>query len=571
MKSDKTQNDGSCINIPCSQVLSCPSFISGRFRFVSKADFFFIALFVFSLVLNLLILNDYLKSPYAQTPVWDAKLYWGWAKKIAAGELLGNNVFHQTPLYPYFLSLIISLFGEKLVYVYIVQSVLSACSTVIIYSIVKKITGQKTAGIIGGLLFALYGMQVFYSMKILPECLAIFLMLLATRLLFEKEKYLLLILSGISLGMLAAGKPHVLLIVPFVPLYFYLFKAQCHWNIIIKKSLCFLVPVACIVGGITLRNYIIGKDFVLISSNGGACFYVGNYIDASGVFSPAISWGGEYMAEDESALAQEMAGEKMKSSEVSKFWFKQGLHFIANNPAKYLKLQTKKLEYIFSGEERSSMYYLYFERAKTTPVFGIAFINFYLLLPVFIIGIITSARLGKIYFLPFAFLLINMAIILIFFYDTRFMLLAMPYWIIFGATGAWQLYSAAGHLKIAEIAKHPLTIILIIAAVLSGGIYIRDRNVQRPDCNMYETLGEIYFEQNKLDAAIKAFAQACYLKKNNWMPLFGVSKVCFRKGRKDLAVKLYNDAFPNLSADFKKIILRDKDLDPIREYIGRKD
>jgi 4-amino-4-deoxy-L-arabinose transferase-like glycosyltransferase len=82
-----------------------------------------------------------------------------WAQEIAAGNWLGNIIFHQAPLYPYFLALLMLLFGKHLFLVYLVQAVFSASSTLLVYSIAKKIQGSAAVGVIAGLLFAFYDFQ----------------------------------------------------------------------------------------------------------------------------------------------------------------------------------------------------------------------------------------------------------------------------------------------------------------------------------------------------------------------------------------------------------------------------
>ena len=110
-------------------------------------------------------------------------------------------------------------------------------------------------------------------------------------------------------------------------------------------------------------------------------------------------------------------------------------------------------------------------------------------------------------------------------------------------------------------------LILFLGLALSYFIFAFDQKVKKPDWHMQMTLGDIYLDLNDLDAALKAYTQSSYLKQNDWMPIFGVCKVYFLKNKKELSAQLYNEAFPNLNADFKKLILRDKDLDPVRQYI----
>jgi len=532
-----------------------------------------ILLLCISLAVNMAVLSDYRESPFSKVPEWDANLYWKWAQRIVAGDWVGTTIFHQAPLYPYFLSILLLVFGKHLVSVYIVQAILGTLSVVLVYSITKDLARSKCAGIGSALLFAFYGLQVFYNTKILSECLSVFLLLLSTRLLlcnaFSAKRASA---AGIVFGLLFIAKPHFMLAMPVVIPYLFLkFLKGKKDNL--RRSLAavvlFLLPVTAIVGSVTVRNFLVGKDFVLISSNGGENFFIGNNEKGNGTYAlvAGISPDIEYQNEDVNAVAESRTGHRMKRSEASSYWFHQGMSFIIHNPMKFMALEWIKFKYMFSGAERSTMYYMYFEKQNITGSLHIPFVNFYLLFPFFFAGFFVAVAHWRTFILPFVFLSANMLNILLFFYDTRFMLLSMPYWAVFGGLAIGHIGKILKNDGFPKALKQPCIIALLLCAGLSCFIYTCDMKVKKPDWHMHMTLGEIYLDLNDLDAALSAYTQSSYLKQDDWMPVFGVSKVHFRKGNKDVAAQLYNKAFPNLNADFKRLILRDKDLDPIRQYI----
>ena len=65
------------------------------------------------------------------------------------------------------------------------------------------------------------------------------------------------------------------------------------------------------------------------------------------------------------------------------------------------------------------------------------------------------------------------------------------------------------------------------------------------------------------------FSKSSQMAANNWEAEIGVAKVVFALGKKDVAVKLYQEAFPNLDKDRQTSILRDNDLDALRQYSGK--
>ena len=125
-----------------------------------------------------------------------------------------------------------------------------------------------------------------------------------------------------------------------------------------KRVAAFCAPLCIIVGAVTLRNYVIADDFVLISSNGGENLYIGNNPNAAGVFSLVEGLSGdiEYQNEEATTLAATNIGRSVKRSEVSNYWLHEAMSFVRNQPRAFVKLLAKKLSFVFSGTERSTMY-----------------------------------------------------------------------------------------------------------------------------------------------------------------------------------------------------------------------
>ena len=57
---------------------------------------------------------QYHASPLNGYYVLDHQYYLEWARRIAAGDLLGDAVFEQTPLYPYLLAASFRAWGERM-------------------------------------------------------------------------------------------------------------------------------------------------------------------------------------------------------------------------------------------------------------------------------------------------------------------------------------------------------------------------------------------------------------------------------------------------------------------------
>ena len=66
----------------------------------------FFGIFAIALLVRALHLWQLHGSLVFDTLMGDARSYDAWARRIAAGDWLGTEVFYQAPLYPYFLGTI---------------------------------------------------------------------------------------------------------------------------------------------------------------------------------------------------------------------------------------------------------------------------------------------------------------------------------------------------------------------------------------------------------------------------------------------------------------------------------
>src|SRR5215831_1815890 len=81
-----------------------------------------------ALAVRLWHLHQILPAPFYDLLIGDAAAYDDRARAIASGNWLGDQVFYQAPLYPYFMAVLYSLAGRSVSIVRYVQAVLGAIS-----------------------------------------------------------------------------------------------------------------------------------------------------------------------------------------------------------------------------------------------------------------------------------------------------------------------------------------------------------------------------------------------------------------------------------------------------------
>ncbi len=329
-----------------------------------------------------------LNNPYYSIVSMDSAVYLNWAQVILEEGWLGTEIFYRAPFYPYLLSIIFWFAPNNLLAVYIMQLGMSICSVVLIYSIGKRIYCERADLIAAG--FSLvYSPLTFFETKILPTITGIFRGLLSsyflTRAEQEKKWYYWMGVAA-TLGVAAICRPNYLLMIPLIIFGILVVHRKQLRETPIPILILILVPSA-IIGTVTPRNYVVGKDFVLISANAGITFAQGNNPWARGSIAVIPGFSGEVTNQrhEETQIAERVTGRKLKPSEVNTFWFKWGLTFIQKKPLEYLRLLLYKGAILFNNHELGSNYLLDVDKV-VTPWLRLAFLPFGFIMAWAVIG-----------------------------------------------------------------------------------------------------------------------------------------------------------------------------------------
>ena len=196
---------------------------------------------------------------------------------LAEGNWLGRGQgpFWQPPLYPYFLGVIKLVFSESFYYVSrFAQALIGSLTCVLLYLVGRRLFGSGV-GFIGGLIAAAYGPLIYFDARLLPAGLATFFTLVSLLLLMravERPTKSIFTAAGFALGLASLTAAILASLIPGVAIWlFYWLRKKAALAVV-----AFLLGAMLAIAPVTLRNYIIGGDFVPISYNGGVNFYIGN-------------------------------------------------------------------------------------------------------------------------------------------------------------------------------------------------------------------------------------------------------------------------------------------------------
>lgn len=461
---------------------------------IKRETLFLIAVIALSLIIRLIYIWQYHDSAYWGSLTVDAKFHYLWAKSIAGGDILGSQVFFRAPFYPYFLAFCHLIFGGKLLGIIIIQNLIGIISFLLVYKLAKEVFGLKCAMIASILYLFTFDFFFFESELLLDFMLAFFLPLFILTI-FKADKankkYLWL-LGGLILGLAAATRPTVLILLGIIPLFYlnpgskvFKFKA---WalNIVflILGSVIILLPIA-------IRNAAVGDEFTAVPTQGGINFYIGNNPDANGwsaAMPPPLGQFWQYA--DCKHIAETETGRDMKPSGVSRFWFSKGIDFWLESPSQALMLNLKKAYLLFSSQAISNNRNIPQFRERIV-ISKVLVISWWLLFPFGLMGMIGGLRRNPRACLILFFIILYSIIIVIFFVTSRFRLPLLPFWIIFASRGI----TFTGEL----ILRRKLKTLIISAAVIILGFLFSISNLYKIDFS--NPLQELYSEGNRQFAA----------------------------------------------------------------------
>jgi 4-amino-4-deoxy-L-arabinose transferase-like glycosyltransferase len=311
-----------------------------------------VLIFAVALAFRLLYLRESSVEPAFNLFYMDAEYHLEWAKALATGawvppyDSLRAAPFFRAPLYPHFLAGLFSVFGVNTVAARIVQIVIGSASCALAYGVAARCFGQRV-GVVAGLLCSVYWVLAYFDAELLLPVLLVFLALLGFLLAFaavERRSLFRIAGSGLAFGLFAITRPNILAFFPFAVLWVSRMARGAAGRRAALFALLFTVLFALPPAAVTVRNRLVGDDWVLVSSQGGVNFYIGNNARSNGmeavVPGTRQTWWGGY--EDTVRMAEESAGRPLRSSEVSAYWFRRAFEDIRESPGHWLRLTLRK-------------------------------------------------------------------------------------------------------------------------------------------------------------------------------------------------------------------------------------
>jgi len=462
--------------------------------------------------------------------LYDARYYDLLARRIVAGEGLSDEVYFMAPAYPYFLAGIYRVFGGlspetahedsdyggEIVAAAYVQCVLGAVICLAIFMLALR-AGGTLAGVLAGFGAACYGVFIAQD-GLLMATQFITLVNVVALLVFQQaarsRRSAWWILAGVLLGACIWAHGTALLLLPFLAAWIAFAVPSTGWRQRIGRVTAMLVPALLCVAAATIRNYVVGHDLVLLTSNSGMNFFIGNNPDATGSFRPLPA---DLAALPGAVQAWHLTGQTRKPSdpppsEVSRRLMQRGLEFVRTQPARWAGLLWLKFRLFWNAVEVGvgDQYYFYrqFSRVLRLPL-----LSFGTVAPLGLLGVICTARRWRELSLFYIWLGVQAAAYTLFFVTSRYRLVAVACLLVLaGVQVQWWVTS----LRARRWGRVAASVALLAGIAVFVHLRLDGFTPQRGWGEQYQSLGMRLAQMGRAAEARQAFEQALTHDFSRW-------------------------------------------------------
>jgi 4-amino-4-deoxy-L-arabinose transferase-like glycosyltransferase len=376
----------------------------------------------------------------------DAQIYHEAGLRIASGDIaLGTQILHMSPLYSYTLGILYSLFGNSPWIVPLFQLGLGVGSVFFIWKSAILLWGQMRWAALASLLAASYGVVIFYESHLLAETMGAFLWAFMLWSLFAALKTTQpskkaspspqttaetedapqttaetedaspisaetqpplrpWFLLGLLWGLCVLLRPNALVLLPIFGLLLWLSLRQRAPRALVMLCLA----GALVIAPVTLRNRLIGGEWILVTDSGGFNFYIGNGQGAHGAFRrpPGLEAAGHPAQQFAlyRRLAEAASDRPLSAREVDRFWYEQTWREIRMDWGRWLRLLRDKLWLFWGAHEISNNQDYGFHR-RLNPLLALPLLQSGWILPWALAGLLwllLVALFPKLFFSPHA-------------------------------------------------------------------------------------------------------------------------------------------------------------------------
>lgn len=401
--------------------------------------------------------------------------------------------------------------------------------------------GGPAAGLVAGLLSAVYAPRLFFEGELLSIAWALLFLQGSLWLLVRSAGGAARFAAGLLAALAALAQPNALLAgaATAAVLAASAFRGAAPERTAGRRALvAFVLGLLLPILPVTLRNRAESGDWILISANGGINFFIGNHPGADGTFHLPAD---EPLLNDPDGLvvsaretARRALGREVGPAEASDWWFRRGLDWWARAPLDAIALTARKVLYLWNGIELPNHYDIGWFRDRV-PILRIL-PGFLLVAPLAFWGLLTAARApgGRWLVVPAAGYALSVAL---FFVTDRYRLPLLA-WLLpaagLGAAHAWNAFRAKRQVPIA------VQSLVLLAVLVLAAFPLVDTTPSR--AHMHNLVGTLHYQRNETAAARREFEAAAALAPQSAEPANNLGRLALIEGDLPAAERWFETA-----------------------------
>ena len=367
-------------------------------------------------------------------PQLDEEIYVAQGRTLAAGQIYDANPYWQPPGLIYALCVVFRFAGRGLMAPRVVQALLSTACALLAFLLARRWFSIRIA-LAAAAVVAFHGVLVFESAELLPATWIAFFDLVMLLLLLraaDSGSIAWAAAAGIALGVCALFAPTVL---PFGAVAAIGLRRR------IAAAAVFCAGAALVVAPVALRNHRNGGEWVLVSTNGGINFYIGNnegYPDTVAV-RPGRHWTELWTEPNRAGI--------LRPGAASHYFTAKAMRFVRAHPLREAGLLLRKLYLYADGAEIPRDTDIYAARAQSPPLRALVWpgplhVPDGILIPLALVGLVLAWR--RELWAPIGFVIASAAVTAAFFVTSRHRMPALPVLAMFAVVGAAEIARSIG-------------------------------------------------------------------------------------------------------------------------------
>ncbi len=331
-----------------------------------------------------------------------------------------DEVYLKGPFYMYFVAGVAWLFGRDPMHVRLVQAFLSSLTPVLIFLTAERLFGWRV-GLLSGMAVALFWTIVYYSLSIVDAAMStlLYTVMLYVAVRVPNQLWWKWPLCGAVLGLGALSRPSVLAFAPLLAVMVFLVmwleaagdprpRLRALWRRPgigrgLTGTIALTVGCLAVVLPVTVRNYVIGGEWVLIGAYGGQNLWIANSPRSDGKNVPIYVGEGVPKVSPvdpndvwtEISLGNRIAryyaekdlGRKLKFGEIDAWFARKGFQYIVEHPWQVLHKCFQRFCFFFNAYEYPNERDIYWFINASKLLTALSYVHFGVICPLAVVGL----------------------------------------------------------------------------------------------------------------------------------------------------------------------------------------